>query len=306
MQWFYDLKISRKLWGGFLIMALITSIIGFLGVKNLSSVSRNEKENSDELLQRIPQLTELAVDFQQVRIQMRNLILANSKEDITKFYDATQSLRIREAEVVKDYEKEISDPQIKDSFNEFVAAGKEYEQFGDQVVGYANESKKKEALAILWGGPYGQSVKRMQSAIDKLITAELKVAEQKAVGNEELSSTDILSMGIVVTVGIALAIMLGFFLTRFFTQLVYKITEDAEILAGGDLTLEITYRSKDEFGKMADSFRKMFSSLLTTITKVTEAYDGGCKCHCRDSSSTEQWQPELKNRQVRPQKWPVP
>jgi len=288
MRWFNDLKISAKLMSSFLVIAVIASMIGFVGVRNLTAVSHTGKVNSDDLLLRIPKLAELAVNFQQVRIHMRNLVLAENKEDMAKYNDAAQALRARASDVVKDYGQGIVNPQIKALYNEYVAARVEYEQLGDQVLTEGKEGRKKEALAILWGPAYGQAVKRMQTATDGLVDGELKLAAERAEEAEGSASAYVLTMEILAAAGICLAMGLAYFISKNISRPVGQLADQAAVVAGGDLTVVIPQLANDEIGQLGGAFKRMIESLRDTIGQVGEASASVAGTASQISSSTEE------------------
>lgn len=59
------------------------------------------------------------------------------------------------------------------------------------------------------------------------------------------------------------------FLSRSITCPVRSIADQAERIAGGDLTVEIGNHSKDELGALASTFRTMVADLNSTVTHIT-------------------------------------
>lgn len=57
------------------------------------------------------------------------------------------------------------------------------------------------------------------------------------------------------------ALLLGIFLSRTLTRPIRELTEATHAVAGGDLGLQVSVRSKDEMGELAASFNKMSSDL---------------------------------------------
>lgn len=57
------------------------------------------------------------------------------------------------------------------------------------------------------------------------------------------------------------ALLLGIFLSRTLTRPIRELTDATHAVAGGDLGLQVSVRSKDEMGELAASFNKMSSDL---------------------------------------------
>jgi len=69
---------------------------------------------------------------------------------------------------------------------------------------------------------------------------------------------------------IGAAIFICFAISRSIIVPVNKLAKQADLLAGGDLTVEIACNSQDEIGQLAGSFKLMATSLRKTITQISE------------------------------------
>lgn len=74
---------------------------------------------------------------------------------------------------------------------------------------------------------------------------------------------------IVIVISIALGSVLVYFLTQSITRPLRKIVDSAHKISRGDLTEEITVHSKDEIGKLGDSFNEMSTSLRSVISQIS-------------------------------------
>jgi len=57
------------------------------------------------------------------------------------------------------------------------------------------------------------------------------------------------------------ALLLGIFLSRTLTRPIHELTRATQAVAGGNLGLQVSVRSRDEMGKLGDSFNKMSADL---------------------------------------------
>ncbi|NCC68411.1 MAG: methyl-accepting chemotaxis protein, partial [Clostridia bacterium] len=67
MAWFKNIKISKKLIIGFLIMAVLTSIIGVFGIFSINRLSKSDTSLYDEDTVGLQYAGSAAVEFQQIR-----------------------------------------------------------------------------------------------------------------------------------------------------------------------------------------------------------------------------------------------
>lgn len=71
--------------------------------------------------------------------------------------------------------------------------------------------------------------------------------------------------------GVLLTIIVGFFISKTVANPVKLLAQQAELIAKGDLTVEVSHRTNDEIGQLAGSFRTMVRNLREAIGQVTEA-----------------------------------
>lgn len=75
---------------------------------------------------------------------------------------------------------------------------------------------------------------------------------------------------VILLIAVAITISLCVVLLKQITTPINTLLRAAEEIEGGNLNQEISYHSDNEFGKLADSFRKMQQSLNSVITDITE------------------------------------
>ena len=69
MRWFRDKKISVKLITGFLVVAFIATIIGVVGILNISSIGKLDKQIIEENVDGFGFLATAEVYYQRVRFK---------------------------------------------------------------------------------------------------------------------------------------------------------------------------------------------------------------------------------------------
>lgn len=74
---------------------------------------------------------------------------------------------------------------------------------------------------------------------------------------------------IVIAIAIAFGSILIYFLTNSITRPLRKIADSADKISKGDLTEKITIHSKDDIGKLGNSFNEMSASLQDVITQIS-------------------------------------
>lgn len=66
-------------------------------------------------------------------------------------------------------------------------------------------------------------------------------------------------------IGSVFALLLGIFLSRTLTRPIRELTQATHAISEGDLSQQVTIRSKDELGELAKAFNKMSTELLRSV-----------------------------------------
>ena len=88
--------------------------------------------------------------------------------------------------------------------------------------------------------------------------------------------------------GALLTIVIAVFISRTVGKPVKRLAEQANLIAQGDLTVDVSHTADDEIGRLAVSFGTMVRNLRETIGRVTEASAAVASASSQISSSTEE------------------
>lgn len=178
MKWFYNMKIGAKLLLGFIIVSLLTGVIGVVGIWNIKSLSDSDSKLYSNMTVPISQLSGISTAFQRMRVNARDMIIASSDSDIQQNIDKINERIAEIDELSSEYEALILSDRMREEFNKFVDSRKAYRTEIDKVIKLAKENKDAEAYEILGEtGSAGIASRAEQDAIEKLV--ELKVEDAK-------------------------------------------------------------------------------------------------------------------------------
>ncbi|HHX73754.1 MAG TPA: HAMP domain-containing protein [Firmicutes bacterium] len=119
-----------------------------------------------------------------------------------------------------------------------------------------------------------------QVALQKLMEMALADAEANATNNREQATVVANTLRTWVFVAIALAVVLGFIISRHISKPINKLVAAANSLAEGRLDITIDIDTKDEVGILAGAFKKMTDNMnlaLTNIWTAAEQVASGAK-----------------------------
>ena len=81
MKWFYDMKISIRLLAAFIVVGVITAVVGYLGIVNLSKIAEGSKASFEQETMGIVYTKQAGLDLIEVDRSAKNLLLASTQAE---------------------------------------------------------------------------------------------------------------------------------------------------------------------------------------------------------------------------------
>jgi methyl-accepting chemotaxis protein len=272
MQWYYNLKISTKLLSGFITVALIAGVIGWIGVSNIHKIEEADTKLYEKITVPIGQLQDLSVSFQRMRVNLRDLITATTPEEVQKYAERIKELRGEIDKSAAEFEKTILTDEGHKLFKEFQATRAVYGPLVDKMVQLALANQDKEATVLLQGEG-AKASRAEQNAIEALGDAKLKQAKLTAESNNKLANASSRLMIGLAIAGAVVSVLLGFLISRMISVPLRKGVDFATAVANGDLTQKIALDQKDEVGALANALNTMVERLSGIVQEVKSAAD---------------------------------
>lgn len=273
MKWFLNMKIATKLITGFLVVALLAGVVGAIGIMNINTISAADKALFEENTRGIQHIGNATVYYQRIRFGAVKLVLGNDASQFdTLNKDIQDNFSLAEEEF-KVYENTISSEEDRNLFNEMNTKWANYKSLIEKTVGLVESGNIDQAVALVYGeaGAAGAS---LQETFDKILELNSKMAEEKALNNTELARTSTMTMIAVVIVAMIVAVLLGIIISRVISKPVGKMVEAADKLAVGDINVSVKAETKDEIGKLMESFAKMVANIREQALAVEKIAGG--------------------------------
>ena len=81
MKWFYNLKISTKLLGGFISVALIAAVVGGVGFIEIGKMDDNSTRLYERVTVPTSELADMSTAFQRVRLNLYQAVLSDNPQE---------------------------------------------------------------------------------------------------------------------------------------------------------------------------------------------------------------------------------
>ena len=143
-----NMKIAKKLIGGFVLVAAIAAGIGVVGWINLKNLDAADTRLFEKATAPMKDALAMATLFQRIRVNARDAILAENSAEAQKFIDRTEELAAEMKKVEANYATSFIDDQDKKNSEAFSAAFDDY--WKETEEGNQLALKGKDAEAAAW------------------------------------------------------------------------------------------------------------------------------------------------------------
>ncbi|PKM48293.1 MAG: methyl-accepting chemotaxis protein, partial [Firmicutes bacterium HGW-Firmicutes-6] len=124
MKWFYDMKIRTKLISGFILVALVVGIVGYVGIKNIRELDMSSTILYEKITVPVAETGSMSTAFQRMRVNIRDMIIANDAQSIQDYTDRITERRNEIDEIAAEFEQTMITEEMQIAFQEFTAARK--------------------------------------------------------------------------------------------------------------------------------------------------------------------------------------
>ena len=280
-----NIKIGTKLISGFITVALIVVINGFVGYNGMSNVMDSQDEIATVKSPSITNLLKLSREQVNVWVGERGLINRRMmKPELRKAqYDWIDAAFERADENIKIYESLPHPSDEIEEWNKLIIEWNNWKQAHQQVYSLSKEKDKLLTSGIeltdvkideIDNQVLEQSLISRQSSleltkkINELISInEKNIAETDKIANDE-SHRAIIYVIILIFMGVIGALAVGIIIKQGIVIPLAKGVKFAEQIANGDLTAKLDVDQKDEIGVLGKALQHMSHQLQEIVGSV--------------------------------------
>lgn len=275
MKWFYNMKIMAKLLIGFILVAVIIGIVGYIGITKINELDKSDTELYEHMTVPLAELGDISTAFQRIRVNARDMVTANDAQTIKDYTDRFAERKAEIDTLTNQLEQTITTEDMKTAFESYKDARKDFEAKLDTVIALASNNQDAEASALLAEtGAVGRASRVEQNAIAKLVELKVADSEAKNATNGELTKSAITGMNTVMAGGFIIAISLGLFLSIIISRPLRKTKHMITEMRQGHLGERLNMNTRDEIGEMAmamDGFANDLQNIVIgTMNQISE------------------------------------
>ncbi|RRV08504.1 methyl-accepting chemotaxis protein [Pseudomonas sp. v388] len=276
MNWFYNAKLSTKLFIAFALCALITLAVGVIGGRGVEAISLNLKEVFSNNLVSISKTSATKGNFtSQNRDLYRYLSAAAADAPQTTRDEILSSMRENRASAEQAYAQYRALPLDDDeraAGDRMDRAWPAYQALLDRIVARIDANDLPGAR-VLVGSELQQAYRQVMDDLNVMVKSNNRQAEEGALEAAKTESSARLNLYIGVGVAFLAALILGMFISRTISRPIAEAVVSAQRVASGDLTQAIVSTRRDEAGQLLSALGDMQTNLKNTIQQIASAAD---------------------------------
>ena len=294
---FRNMKIGVKMMAAFLLLAAILLALGATGIWSMKVLSHNTELIASVRLPSIIALERAGNAMSNIQRQERNLFITefmNDEEKKARHLKRLDAAWKQAEESLKQYETFPMEKEEEILWKKFKPLWGEWKQNHEKVIGLLMNDKRNEALAL--------TISKTRDALDETerILDELTALNEKYAKLDYNKATEqarflTISAIVVVTGGVVLALILGFFFTRAIKEPLKILLTATEKLALGDVNVTVEVNSRDELGILAQSFGKMVDNIKESASIAEKIAAGNLAVEVKERSENDILSKSMKN-----------
>jgi methyl-accepting chemotaxis protein len=271
MRWFKNLKTMTRLMLGFGVLAVLLAGVGAVGFRSMMVMSERTHEIFDDDFVPLAQFAEARQQFMVIRASVLYHMQLPEKEAMEKQATAIATAAAGvEAEVAKLEKSDLGKAEQEAVAKFKTAFGAYMRLVNEHLLPLSNQGKKAEALAYATGKG-AEDVRTAMAAVKEAMDLFMKSGQQAFQDAKAAESSARATMLAIISLGVLLALALGYGLARLIVTALAHVVDRAEQAATGDLTARVQLDTRDEFGQMGHALNAMLEKFETSMREVAQA-----------------------------------
>lgn len=264
MNWFYNLKIWKKLSFSFAAVLVFLCLLAYFSYTGLSKVNSITQEIDDDWLPSVSSVLTLNVIAYDYRNEEFKHVLFSTLKEKDNSELEMESILVGFRKTVADYEKLISSDDERALYEQLTQAHAEYLEAHKTVIALSRQFKQDEAKEALMRGVSKPAFDRFMGAIKLMAkhnsegSAAASLQAHEAYNSSNMANVAVIGLSILITIFLAVQ------LSKYISTSVKSLDAIASRLALGDININISEsmtEKKDEIGSLALSFKEMADNI---------------------------------------------
>ena len=271
MNWYHGLTLGKKILTGFLLVACISGLSGIFAAGSIWDVSRRAELRYTGNLVPISDLTDVVKGYQTSLYLLRDIVIDKSPQEQNEHLE---KLKRSETRVIKGLaaffasNHSIEAAALQKSIGDDL---KLYDLFREKILELATSERRDEAVNIM-RTQASDVTDRIDEGIAKIVALNKAQASKRYTENASAARYALGVSALFLSLGVAAALGLGYFLSRSITAPLAAIAGKVFAIAQGNLTTRTAgaafQGSRNELHILSRNVDQMADTLHTVISRI--------------------------------------
>ncbi len=262
-----NLKIKYKFIVCLGIIVAMLIFNSYAGTSTASELLKDVIQLNDEAHVIERQVNDAVLDIENTLSSMAAAIMTRDGNEVTNAKsDATELINSANS-TLEAISSEDSD--INKFKNTTISSLAKMADSRHEIFDAAEDGDYDEALELFFG-EFFTNYTLLKTEIESLGTAAETYSGSLYSYIKNYTGNAVIFLTAVAVVGVLIALIVSFILTKSFTKPIKEIEHTVQNIASGNLKVELNYRSEDEFGVLSDSIRDMVNKNKVLISSISD------------------------------------
>ena len=235
----------------------LLALLGFAVFTRLqfSKIEEQSRFIAEKQIGSLASLGDISRCFAELRVLMRNDLLATNKLEQSKAQTAFETNQLEMSRLLRDYgDRLISDERDRREFDDYRDLFREWTVGARQIMTLAREGRREDASRTILEGPMAELGNRIIAALSEWSQYNKDLAQSAGKAALNGVSQARLRMLVVHTAAILLTALLGLVTFRSIVRPIHALDKSVKTIAAGDYTVSVPFtQASDETGGLARS-----------------------------------------------------
>lgn len=271
MKFMNNLSWKLKLTTGFILVALLVALVGYIGISDMQAIeAKGESIYSDNFVAS-QNLNQIQETFEQNRAVSILFYATRDKTQQDAILQQIEAIKAANNKAQQEYDKnflETLSAEEKEYYNAFKAAQEEWRIQRDKLVQLVKAENYTEAEAVL-----SEALKANDKALaslDKMVAFLDNEAKNHVDMNHETFIRSRTTMISILGFSLLIALVLGLYLSLSLSRRLSTMVRFAEAFGQGDLTQELALHGRDEVGQLGDALKQAVQKVRELLLAIRD------------------------------------
>ena len=299
MQFIRNMKIGIRLTAGFLLVVVLTALIGLIGIRNLDQVDQLSDRMYDIDVTGLSMMQEANIQLMIAGRAMRQSLLSSTQSGRDQSAGEANEALAQTRKLISQARGNFLTKEGQAQIDQLDAPLKEYTGLVQQILSLHQQTgqlqQASEATELL------PKAIASSGLVDRLL-GDVTSGKQRRASEANQQISDIaassrVQMITLVAVATLMGMLIGVLVTRSITRPLNGAVAAANRMAAGDLSQDLPVTSKDETGQLLSAMQNMTQRLRSILGDVRSAADA-LSSASEQVSSTSQSLSQAANEQA--------